>query len=140
MPTKRRNAANGNVNTGRTDPLTSVNTPRERASGTGEYRQAFCPVCGVAHGSKRIGPPGHSAPVNYWIWLQDRDREQGGQQHVGVIQAVGGGRGRSLQMIGYFGPGDDPDGFFPLVKARLLQAVKRWHELGWIDQADIDRL
>ncbi len=147
MPGKKRSATTNGVNTSRGAPSTNVNRPREHAGGGKEIRQAFCPTCGTAHGYKRLGPRKAnigtvSSTVNYWEWLKQRDISQNYSENrvLGSIQAQGLGRGHDMQLIGYFGPEDDPDGFFPLVKERLLQAVKRWHDRGWINQADLDQL
>ncbi|GAH73640.1 unnamed protein product [marine sediment metagenome] len=111
----------------------------------GEYRAAFCPCCGTSHGTKRLEYPqkgDYSSPAtqNYWQWIIDRDRERGldKDEPFGVIQAVGMGRGHSFGVIGYFGPEDDRDGFYPLVKARLLQAVKRWLQKGWLSKEEVE--
>lgn len=113
----------------------------------GEYRSAFCPVCGTSHGAKRLEYPqkGYYSPPatqNYWQWIIDRDRERGldKDEPFGVIQEVGMGRGRSFGVIGYFGPEDDPEGFFPLVKGRLLQAVRRWLGNGWLTREELESI
>ena len=103
-----------------------------------EYRQAFCPVCGTAHGYFRPGgrkadPFGETQPINYWEWTEGFDSDK----PFGVIQDMGQGRGRGFQFIGYFQPDEDPDGYFPLVKARLLAAVRDWVAKGWLTENEI---
>lgn len=105
---------------------------------TGEYRQAICPVCGRSAGLKRTNynQKGYSSSIaveNFWKYTQDFDPDK----PFGVIQEVGGGRGRSFRVIGHFNPEDDIDGFFPLVKARLLAAVREWLNKGWIDKEEV---
>jgi len=114
---------------------------------TGEYRAAFCPVCGVAHGLKRLEYPTGSywtgeGAVNYWEWLKERDEERGldKDEPFGVIQEVGRGKKHSFGFVGYFSPEEDTDGFYPLVKARLLQAVRRWLANGWITPDEVANL
>lgn len=90
-----------------------------------EYRSAICPVCGTGHG-KRNGK-------NYWDTITFAPNKP-----FGVIQDVG--RGRGFAVIGYFNPDDDPDGHFPAVKARLLQAVAEWVAKGWIAKEEVTAL
>ena len=97
------------------------------------YRQALCPVCGTAHGSQVTETiPGKPYMVlarrNYW----EKTLEFDPNKAFGVIQETGLGRGRSFRVLGYFSPEEDEDGYFPLVKARLLQAVREWLDKGWI--------
>lgn len=111
---------------------------------TGEYRAAFCPVCGVAHGRKRLEYQTGSywtgeGAVNYWEWLEERDAERGldNEEPFGVIQEVGRGKKHSFGFVGYFSPNEDIDGFYPLVKARLLLAIKRWLQNNWISSEEL---
>jgi hypothetical protein len=90
-----------------------------------EYRQAICPVCGASHG-KRNGR-------NFWERTKDFDPDK----PFGVVQDIGRVGKSGIRTIGYFGPDDDPDGYFPFVKTRLLQAVREWVDKGWIAPAEI---
>jgi len=105
---------------------------------TGEYRQALCPVCGRAAGVKRLEYPqggywpGRSTQ-NFWEYTKDFDPDK----PFGVIQEVGGGRGHSFKVIGYFNPEDDIDGYYPLIKARLLNAVKEWLNKDWLTKEEV---
>lgn len=117
-----------------------------RASSTGgkQYRAAFCPVCGMSHGTKRQAHPGkgyyHPAPTdNFWEWLIARDQERGlgADEPFGIIQEIGQGRGRSFRVIGYFKPEEDQDGYFPLVKRRLLDALQCWLSKGWLSPEEV---
>lgn len=147
MPRKKRSEKQAEV-----DRLAAPERPRKAAlaprvaRAAGEYRSAFCPVCGVVHGRKRLEYPktknGYYSPPatqNYWEWISDRDKERGldKDEPFGIIQEVGMGRGRSFAVVGYFGPEDDND-FYPLVKARLLQAVRRWLQNGWLSKEEVE--
>ena len=103
------------------------------------YRQAFCPVCGTAHGVEVT----ETAPGKRWIvfdkrnyWLRTKDFDP--DKPFGVIQETSG-RG-SFKLLGYFQPEEDVDGFFPLVKARLIQACKEWVDKGWIKKEEIEEV
>jgi len=107
----------------------------------GTYRQALCPVCGTAHGMEVTEIiPGKPHMVlnrrNFWERTKDSDPNK----PFGVIQEVGRGRGRSFKIKGYFSPREDEDGFFPLIKERLLQAVKEWLAKGWITEEEVREL
>ena len=107
------------------------------------YRSVFCPVCGVSHGRKILEYPSKyfELPVteNFWEWLQKRSEELGYEEEApfGVIQEVGRGRGHGFKVVGYFGPEDDVDGVFPLVKERLLRVVKNWLQRGWLKREEL---
>jgi len=104
-----------------------------------EYRQALCPVCGTAHGTEvteRV-PGKHYIALerrNYW----ERTKDFKADKPFGVIQETLG-RG-SFRALGYFSPEEDVDGFFPLVKARLLAATKEWLDKGWITTTEIKEI
>jgi|GEM_PF-2443026 hypothetical protein len=142
MPGKKRSERQrSNVGAGApTVTLERETEPKtEPASATGEYRAAICPVCGRTAGRKRRKYPyehgdDSSASENFWEYTKHFDPNK----PFGVIQAVGGGKGHSFQVLGHFGPEDDPDGYFPLVKARLLNAVKEWVAKGWISPEEAD--
>jgi len=103
------------------------------------YRQAFCPVCGDYHGSEvteRV--PGKEyiplARRNFW----ERTLKFGPEKPFGVIQETTG-RG-SFKLVGYFEPEEDVDGFFPLIKKRLLKATREWLDKGWITKEEIEEV
>jgi hypothetical protein len=100
------------------------------------YKSAFCPVCGLAHGMEVTETiPGKKYMVisrrNYWEKTKDFDPDK----PFGVIQETLG-RG-TFSTLGYFNPDEDTEGYFPLVKARLLQALKEWKDKGWVNQDEI---
>jgi len=101
------------------------------------YRQALCPVCGTAHGIEVTETvPGKKyiklARRNFWERTKDFDPDK----PFGVIQKATG-RG-SFRMVGYFGPEEDVNGFFPLIQQRLLNAVKEWVAKGWLTKEQIE--
>lgn len=103
------------------------------------YRQAFCPVCGRAHGTEVTETvPGKKYIVlgrrNFWESTKDFDPDK----PFGCIQETIG-RG-TFKLVGYFSPEEDVDGYFPLVKQRLLQAVKEWRDKNWIAHEEIAEL
>lgn len=101
------------------------------------YRQAICPLCGTSHGIEVTETvPGKKyiklRRRNYWERVKDFDPDK----PFGVIQETTG-RG-SFKLVGYFSPEEDVDNFFPLIKARLLQAMKEWVSKGWIAREEVD--
>ena len=103
------------------------------------FRAAFCPVCGMIHGQTVLEtPPGkpHIAlrRGNYWDKVSKFDPNK----PFGVIQETTG-RG-TFSLVGYFTPEEDTDGYFPLVKARLLQATKDWIAKGWISREEVEEM
>lgn len=102
-------------------------------------RQAICPICGTSHGiTVTETVPGKKyiklKRGNYWERTKDFDPDK----PFGVIQETFG-RG-TFKLIGYFSPEEDQDGFFPLVKARLLQATKEWLAKGWITKDEVEEI
>ena len=99
------------------------------------YRQAFCPICGTTHGTVVTEKLKGYIPwtkENFWERTLTFDPDK----PFGCIQETLG-RG-SFKLVGYFGPEDDPDGYFPLVKARLLAAVREWLNKNWITRAEVE--
>lgn len=138
----RKKSSEKRAEQGKAPALLERPVPMEaRARPTGEYRQAICPVCGRAAGTKRLEYPqkGYYSPVpteNFWSYTQDFDPDK----PFGVIQEVGAGKGHSFKVIGHFSPEEDIDGYFPLVKARLLNAVKEWLNKGWLTRDEVAHL
>lgn len=69
----------------------------------------------------------------FWERTKDYDPDK----PFGVIKDMSQGRGRGFQVIGHFGPDDDPDGYYPLVKGRLLAVLREWQAKGWITAEEI---
>jgi hypothetical protein len=98
------------------------------------YRQALCPVCGKA-GGKRVTKTVEGKPYIPLAWENTWKEEFDPTKPFGVIQETIG-RG-SFKVIGYFSPEDDPDGYFPLVKKRLIGAVRQWLGNGWLSKEEV---
>ena len=103
-----------------------------------EYRQAFCPMCHTAHGKVASYRDPERRYIkgdmeNFW----ERARDMGPSENLGMIQDVSGGRGKGFQLVGYFGPDDDPDGYYPLIKECLLQVIRQWIENGWLTKDEL---
>lgn len=95
------------------------------------FRDVLCPLCGTSHGHRREM---YGAQMigrrNYWDF-QRKDKP------FGYIRSSAG-KG-TLETIGPFGPEDDPDGYFPLVKGHLLAVLREWQAKGWITSEEILR-
>jgi len=100
------------------------------------FRKAFCPVCFRTMGNKPETAPGRpSARVGYINQWAQPDQYAGQVKPFGVIQSSTG-RG-SIKTEGYFTPQDDVDGFFPLVKGRLLAALQDYIRQGWLTPKEL---
>lgn len=106
-----------------------MTTPRRPP--TRVYR-ALCPICGRS-GSVKLADP--KDPEAGTVNLFDYEREP---RPLGYVQEFGG-RG-SITTGQPFGPDDDPQGYFPLIKHHLLSAVREWHERGWITDEELASL
>ncbi len=102
-----------------------------------EWREAFCPLCGRTMGKKTVyrqpGKPyfGILRQENRWESTQDFT----GEKPFGVVKSSEG-RG-TLKLVRYFGIEEDTDGYFPLIKARLLAVIGEWLEKGWITREEV---
>ncbi len=102
-----------------------------------EWREAFCPLCGRTMGMKthyRVpGKPymGIASRENRW----EATQEFTGDKPFGVVKSSMG-RG-SLKLDRYYGVDEDVEGYFPLMKARLLAVIGEWVEKGWITQEEV---
>ena len=101
-----------------------------------EVRQAFCPVCGVSHGTK-VTETVEGKPYivlargNFW-----EKKNWDSNKPFGSIQETLG-RG-TFKFLGYFQPEEDIDGYYPLVKDRLLSACKEWIDKGWLTREELE--
>ena len=104
-----------------------------------EWREAFCPTCGRTMGMKTIlrtpGKPymGIARRENRW----EATKEFTGDKPFGVVKSSEG-RG-SLKFERYYGIDEDQEGYFPLIKARLLAVMGEWLEKGWITREEVDQ-
>ncbi len=102
-----------------------------------EWREAFCPMCGRTMGKKTVyrqpGKPyfGIVRQENRW----ESTKEFTGEKPFGVVKSSEG-RG-SLKFERYYGIDEDQEGYFPLMKARLLAVIGEWLEKGWITQEEV---
>jgi len=71
---------------------------------------------------------------NYW----EKNREFAADKPFGIIQQAGMADLRGFEVIRYFSPEEDTEGFFPLVKARLLEAVREWLKKGWLKREEVE--
>ena len=103
----------------------------------GELYQVFCPVCSLTHGPRAERHPTKKyiklGEHNFWAEVLNKPFDQ-----FGVIQ-TSEGRG-TFAKAGYFSPEEDPTGSYPLVKARLLKAVRAWIDNGWLDPAEVEAM
>lgn len=103
-----------------------------------EFKEAFCPVCGYTHGKRNITVPGKPyiklSEENFW----ERTQHFTGDKPFGVIKA-GEGRG-TMRFVRYYGIDEDNEGYFPLIKQRLLNVLREWRDKGWISQEEISGL
>lgn len=42
-----------------------------------------------------------------------------------------------MMMVGYYNPEQDVDGFFPLIKGRLLNVIQDWLAKGWLTAEEL---
>lgn len=122
---------------------TSTYQSTESESPGKTMRSAYCFGCGALHGQRVTtwepsyeGGPGHfpSERENFWERLAAADYSE---QPFGIIQEVGLGQGKSFKVVGHFNPDNDPDGFYPLVKARFLNAIREWVHKGWVTPQEV---
>ncbi|MCH8005423.1 MAG: hypothetical protein IH888_04225 [Planctomycetes bacterium] len=93
-----------------------------------EFRRVQCPCCGLNRGyTKKVNVPRRNA------WNFPRDPKPFGE----ILSSQGRG---TLKVIGTFGPSDDPDGFFPLVKFNLLAAIAEYKEKGYFTPGELAEL
>lgn len=103
-----------------------------------EWREAFCPMCGRTMGKKTTyrvpGKPyfGIERQENRW----EMTKEFTGDKPFGVVKSSEG-RG-TLKFERYYEIDEDKEGYFPLMKARLLAVVKEWLAKGWIAREEVD--
>ena len=102
-----------------------------------EWKEAFCPLCGISVGMRNIyvdpkKPWTKTGEKNLW----EETRAFNGDKPFGVIKSSEGRS--SLKFVRYFDVGEDTDGFFPPMKARMLAAMKEWLEKGWITWEELE--
>ena len=105
-----------------------------------EWREAFCPTCGRTMGMKTIlrtpGKPymGIARRENRW----EATKEFTGDKPFGVVKSSEG-RG-SLKFERYYGIDEDLEGYFPLMKNRLLNVIKEWIDKDWLSREEVQKM
>ncbi len=106
---------------------------------TSEWREAFCPICGRTMGMKTV----YRVPGKPYMGIERREnrwestQEFTGDKPFGVVKSSMG-RG-SLKFERYYEIDEDAEGYFPLMKARLLAVVGEWLDKGWITREEVDK-
>lgn len=103
-----------------------------------QWREAFCPVCGLSHGKINIRP---DDPEKRYISLGTESFWEkvltfSGDKPFGVIKESEG-RG-TMRFVDYYEIDQDYDGYFPLIKARICAVIGEWLEKGWMTPADLE--
>lgn len=102
-----------------------------------EWREPFCPMCGRTMGKRTTykvpGKPyfGIESQVNRWAETQ----EFTGDKPFGVIKSSEG-RG-TMKFERYYDIDEDSEGYFPLMKARLLVVLSEWLDKKWLSKAEV---
>lgn len=100
------------------------------------FRRAHCPVCGHQVGLVRKTVPGqpHLTLEYENPWDSPRPGVNGKRPFGIILESVGRG---TIRVVGYYDPQDgDPEGFFPRVRARLIEAVQDWLSKGYLSLDD----
>jgi len=102
-----------------------------------QWREAFCPICGLSHGKIHIRPDDPEkrylsmGTESFW----DRTELYTGDKPFGVIKESEG-RG-TMRLVDYYGIDGDYDGYFPQIKARFCAAIAEWIVKGWMTPEDL---
>jgi hypothetical protein len=72
--------------------------------------------------------------INQWALI---DQYTGQHKPFGVVMSSEG-RG-TMKMEGHYDIDEDVEGFFPLIKARLLGAVRDWIRQGWLSIEELQQ-
>lgn len=100
-----------------------------------EWREPFCVLCGRTMGIRNITPDGKP-----WIKLGEVNRWKEtlnftGDKPFGVIKSSEG-RG-TMKFERYYDINEDAEGYFPLIKQRLLNVITEWVEKRWLTKAEV---
>lgn len=105
-----------------------------------EWREAFCVLCGRTMGMKNVYGE-YGDPKKPWTKTGEENRwestkEFTGDKPFGVVKSsVGKG---SLKMERYYDIDEDTEGYFPLMKNRLLAVIGEWLEKGWVTREELE--
>ena len=102
-----------------------------------EWREPFCVLCGRTMGVKNITIEGKP-----WIKVGEENRwaktqEFTGEKPFGVVKSSEG-RG-TMRLVRYYDIDEDEEGYFPLMKARLLNVISEWLAKGWLSKEDLSK-
>ena len=102
-----------------------------------EWREAFCPVCGRTMGMRNI----FIDPKRYWTKTGMENKWKDtlaftGDKPFGVVKSSEG-RG-TLKTERYYDIDEDAEGYFPLMKARLLAVIKEWLDKDWVTREEVE--
>jgi len=101
-----------------------------------EWKEAFCPMCGRTMGKRTVTIEGKP-----WIKIGEENRWEEtknftGDKPFGVVKSSEG-RG-TMQLVRYYDINEDAEGYFPLMKARLLNVISEWLDKGWITREEVE--
>jgi len=101
-----------------------------------EWREPFCPMCGRTMGKRNI----YLEPGKPWTKTGEENRWEATKDFTGdkPFGVVKGSEGRgSMKLLRYYDVDEDTEGYFPLMKARLLAVVSEWLAKGWITKEEV---
>lgn len=104
-----------------------------------EWKEAFCVLCGRTMGKRNI----LVAPGKPWTKIGERNLWKEtetftGDKPFGVVKSSEG-RG-TMTFVRYYGIEEDEEGYFPAMKARLLNVISEWLEKGWLDGNEVRKI
>ena len=94
-----------------------------------QWREPFCPVCRRNMGIRTI----YRSPQKPYMGIERQDnlwakaQAYTGEVHFGVIKSS---EGRGTMKF---------EGYFPLIKDRILTTLKEWLDRGWLTPEEIER-
>ena len=102
-----------------------------------EWKESFCWLCGRTMGMGNV----YSDPDKPWTKVGQENRwaatqEYNGDKPFGVVKSSTG-RG-SMQFVRYYDIDEDSEGYFPLMKQRLLAVIGECLEKGWITREEVE--
>lgn len=101
-----------------------------------QWREAFCPVCGLSHGMINKTMPGRPRIVLEQESFWDRTESYNGDKPFGIIKESSGRS--SIQLVGYYDVTEDEEGFFLQIKNRLCNVLSEWLEKGWLTPMELE--
>ena len=104
-----------------------------------QWREPFCPVCRRNMAIRTI----YRSPQKPYMGIERQDnlwakaQAYTGEIHFGVVKSSEG-KG-TLKMERYYEIDEDSEGYFPLIKDRILTTLKEWLDRGWLTPEEIER-